>query len=177
MVKIITIGGTAGSGKSTIAKEIAVKTDIKHIIGTGFVREILKRELDVDAYNYHTYADVSNFTPYEFLVHQTELMKDSIEVCIDRAEREGTDIIIEGNHCIPWILNNHKVTNSFILYVVDKNHHWKYLHSSTHSKRIISDTEFERIREIQHQLVSLAQKYKVPAFEYHDAKRLILEEL
>ena len=177
MAKVILIGGTAGSGKSTTAREIASKVGINHVIGTGFIREILKKELDVDGYNYHTYDNVPNFTPYEFLAHQTELMKDAIDACIDRADREGTDIIIEGNHCIPWILNNHKVTNSFILYVVDKNAHWKYLHSSTHSKRVITESDFERIREIQEQLVGLAHKYNIPTFEYHNAKRLILEAL
>ena len=46
MDKIILIGGTAGTGKSTIARAIATKANINHVIGTGFIREILKKELN-----------------------------------------------------------------------------------------------------------------------------------
>jgi len=157
MNKIILIGGTVGTGKSTIARQIASKMNINHVIGTGFIREILCKELNIGAFYYHTYSNIPAFTPYEFLVHQTELMKDSVNACIDRAEKEGTSLIIEGNHCIPWIINNHKVTDSFILYVVDVDKHWSFLNSSTHSKRVITKQEFRRIREIQEALVGLAK--------------------
>jgi len=41
---IILIGGTAGTGKSTLARELSSRLKIDHRLGTGFMREVLRSE-------------------------------------------------------------------------------------------------------------------------------------
>jgi len=184
MKKIILIGGVAGTGKTSMARTICNDYNIDHRLGTGFIREIVKTETYSPSLNSHTYR-VSCQQSYNHLVNQAELLKDSIVACIDRAMREGTSLVIEGNHLIPWILFDSEALKylkrkgtlkCFILYVDDPKKHRKMVEGDTHKTRGISDEEFGRIIEMQESLMFLAKKYKIPvikAGDYEKVKKLL----
>jgi len=162
VTKIILIGGTAGTGKSSLSIGLCSKYKIPQKIATGFIREIIKNDNDV--LNSYTYS-LSENKGYKHLLEQTKLLKKAINLCIDRAFREGTSLIIEGTHVLPWIINNKHVTNSFMLYVEDKHLHKKMIEGKSHSKRVVTDEEFDNIRDIQKKLIVLSKKYNIPLVE------------
>ncbi len=41
---LILIGGTAGTGKTSLARKVSSRFSIDHRLGTGFVREIVKSQ-------------------------------------------------------------------------------------------------------------------------------------
>jgi len=172
MKKIILVGGVAGTGKTSIARRICQEYDIDHRIGTGFIREIVRCETKDKILNCHTYrVDCDN--PYNHLVKQAELMKESINACINRAHKEGTSLVIEGNHCLPWILENKNVTSAFILCVNDSRQHYEMVTGDTHKHRKMTEDEFGRIREMQEAIIFLAGKYNIPLVEFNDIKYVV----
>src|SRR5215471_1547226 len=111
---IVLIGGTAGTGKSTLARELAWEMRFDHRLGTGFLREVAKSYHSVE-----TAPDLYSLTfraekPIEHLIAQARLLKPAIEACIARARNEGTSLVIEGNHLIPAMYRDAPVD----LYVV-----------------------------------------------------------
>lgn len=181
--KIVLIGGVAGTGKTTIAKELAYRYGFYHRLGTGFIREIVKTETKNPVLDSHTYV-MSSKQAYHHLVDQTLVLKDSINACINRANDEGTSIVLEGNHLIPWVLENPNVTHSIILYVDDKEKHWKLLNGKSHKERFISDDDFKRVREMQYSLICLAEKNGVHLIEsgkdmnrvFYDIEKVIKDD-
>jgi len=161
---IILIGGVAGTGKTSLARKLCEEYEIDHRLGTGFIREIVKCEKGLKTLDCHTYL-ISTMQPYNHLAKQTDLMKESINACIDRADREGTDLVIEGNHCLPWVIDNPKVTHSVILYIDNENVHKSMVRGKTHSKREITEEEFGRIREMQESILYLAETNGTPYIE------------
>lgn len=159
--KVILIGGAAGTGKTTVAREAANKYNIHHRIGTGFIREIVKAETKNDCLDSHTYLLTSR-QAYSHLVDQTNAMLKSINACITRAGQEGTSLIIEGSHILPWLIKNKYITHSLILYIEDEKMHRVMLDGISHKERIITNDNFKRIREMQYSIVHLAEVNGVP---------------
>lgn len=174
--KVILIGGVAGTGKTTVAKELTYRYGIYHRIGTGFIREIVKTETNNEHLDCHTYLTTTE-QAYYHLLRQTHILKNSINACINRASREGTSLVLEGNHLIPWELENPHVTHSVILYVNDDKKHWLFLNGKSHKNRKITEDDFRRIREMQETLIFLAEKESVPLVECSGDFKDILEEV
>jgi len=177
MERIISIGGAAGTGKTTIAHKICYIYDISQRIGTGFIREVVKAETNNPYLNYNTYQPAFSKTSYENLVWQTNAISRAINSCIDRAVREGTSLVVEGTHMIPWILNNTNVTHSIILYVRNEARHFKMINGGTHTKREISKEDFKEVRKIQDELVSNAKFSGVPLIEVGRDEIKVIEDI
>jgi len=178
--KIILIGGVAGTGKTTIARELVYRYGIYQRIGTGFIREIVKNETSYqdkkETLDCHTYR-VSCQQPYNHLAKQADCIKDAINCCINRAHREGTSLVMEGNHCLPWLLDNPNITHSFILFVDDEKIHRKLLSGKSHKLRKITDEEFGRIKEMQESLIFLAEENNIPLIEAGRDLKVMLENV
>src|SRR5260370_15635411 len=98
---VILIGGTAGTGKSTLARELSSHFAIDHRIGTGFIREILKSQ-----HSEGTAPELYRFTlralrPIDNLIAQAERLRPAATTCITRAKKDGTTPVIAGNLPLP----------------------------------------------------------------------------
>ena len=118
MTKIILIGGASGTGKTTVATELCRKLGITHRITTGLIREIVKSSTGNKVLDSHTFSSIDK-PPFVHLQEQSNLMKDAINACINRSSKEGTSLIIEGDHLIPGFIDNKNVTSTFLLYIKD----------------------------------------------------------
>jgi 2-phosphoglycerate kinase len=176
MNKIVCIGGVAGTGKTSLAKVLSYKYGFYHRMGTGFIREIVKTAIKDPCLDCHTYL-VTCEQAYQHLKRQTLAMKDAINACINRAHREGTSLIMEGNHLIPWELENSNITHSIILEVTNSDIHWRILNGKSHKKRVISEDDFKRIREMQETLIFLAEKNNIPVVKADDGFKNVIEEV
>ncbi len=151
---IILIGGAAGTGKSSLARELCSKLEIAHRLGSGFIREMAKSFLPQEEnpflynYSFRPHADVS---PFENLYKQSEGIKDSIEGCISRAYNEGTSLVIEGVNIIPGLIRTDHVSLNMVLTIDDYDLHLDMVQGKTHHKRQINQEDFKNIREIQNE--------------------------
>ena len=104
---IILIGGTSGTGKTTIGNILLNELSIDHSIGTGWIREITSVWIDKEKYPElftHSFRPTTDLTPFEHFCEGTKSLLPSIKACIERARREGTSLIIEGVYLTPGLI-------------------------------------------------------------------------
>jgi 2-phosphoglycerate kinase len=117
MPLILLIGGTTGSGKSTISSELAYRLDITRHQSTDMMREIIRSYLSpqmVPTLGYSSFEawrglpgpvdgireTIENPVVAGFL-SQFAAMKLALEATIDRAIEERHHLILEGVHVVP----------------------------------------------------------------------------
>jgi 2-phosphoglycerate kinase len=114
---IVLIGGTTGSGKSTVSSDIAYRMDIGRIQSTDMMREIIRSYLTPQAVPTLSYSSFeawrglpspSEDSPQqqdapvvEGYLSQFTTLKPALEAAIARAVQEKQDLIIEGIHVLP----------------------------------------------------------------------------
>lgn len=115
---LILIGGTAGSGKSTVATEVANLLEIVRTQSTDLLREVMRTmipERIVPALHSssftawqtlpgHKEADKSDGLLADGYRAQAELLSIAIEAVIQRALKERVSLVLEGIHVSPWLL-------------------------------------------------------------------------
>lgn len=124
---IVLIGGATGSGKSTVSSDIAYRMEIARIQSTDMMREIIRAYLTPQAAPTLAY---SSFEAWHGLPEQPDTgdsddespiiagflsqfycMKPALEAAINRAAQEHHDLIIEGVHIVPTMLDLDRVTS------------------------------------------------------------------
>ncbi len=162
---ILLIGGTAGVGKTTIGKAVSEKYGIAHRIGTGFIREIVRNRIGKESKPVlFTYTFRSD-DPVKTIRSQAKILRKDILSVIKRAEKEGTSIIIEGNHLLPELFYGVKGTVLVILKVSNSKKHIRMLKGKTHAKRVIDNCDVTNITEIQDYLIKTSERKNVHLIE------------
>lgn len=160
---IILIGGAAGTAKTTIGKKLCHDLNINHRLGSGFIREMAKSYVPVEEnpylYNY-SFQPHDDVTPFDNLYKQSEVINESMEMCVQRAYNEGTSLLIEGVNVIPGLISTSNVSTAIIFSVQNAKTHYDMVSGDTHSKRSISDADFKKIRDIQESFIELAQTHQ-----------------
>jgi len=118
---IVLVGGTTGSGKSTVSAELAYRMNISRSQSTDMMREIIRAYLSpqmVPTLGYSSFEawrglpgsiegqslEIENLVIAGFL-SQFAAMKLALEATINRAIRERHRLIVEGVHIVPTELN------------------------------------------------------------------------
>jgi 2-phosphoglycerate kinase len=118
---IVLLGGTTGSGKSTVSAELAYRMNISRRQSTDMMREIIRAYLSpqvVPTLGYSSFEawrglpasiegqslEIENLVIAGFL-SQLAAMKLALEATINRAIRERYHLIVEGVHVVPTELN------------------------------------------------------------------------
>ncbi len=114
---IVLVGGTTGSGKSTVSAELAYRMNISRSQSTDMMREIIRAYLSpqmVPTLGYSSFEawrglpgsiegqslEIENLVIAGFL-SQFAAMKLALEATINRAIRERHHLIVEGVHVVP----------------------------------------------------------------------------
>ncbi len=113
---IILIGGATGTGKSTVAAEIAYRLGITRVTSTDFVRQTMRALFTPEflpAIHYSSF-DAGRALPtaqeeeIDPLLHgfleQTRHVLVGVQAAIDRSLEEGWSMVIEGVHLVPGML-------------------------------------------------------------------------
>jgi 2-phosphoglycerate kinase len=179
---ILLVGGATGTGKSTVATEIAYRLGITRVTSTDFVRQTMRAFFSKDfmpSIHYSSFeaGEARDDDDPERVLHgfldQTRNVLVGVRAAIDRVMEEGWSMVLEGVHLVPGMVKPEiegALVVQFVLAFDDveahASHFWLRDSSSGHAR------PFERyldalgdIREIQDYIVQRAEKAGVPVVE------------
>jgi len=185
---IMLIGGTAGSGKSTVAQQVATRLGITRVTSTDLIRQVMRAFFSpaLMPVLHHSSFDVpvgGLSLPGEAANHDLGLLgylEQSRQVCVgtnailERSERERVSTLIEGVHLVPGLIEPVDVSRSAVIdtvvYIDDEQTHRAHFTMrgmQTDGSRPVDHylRSFERIRQIQDYLVEQADRRGVPVLE------------
>ena len=97
--RLLILAGATGVGKSTAARQIAAASGFSRIISTDAIREIMRTCIDVDedpALHRSSFSRGENGEAVIDWQRTCEAVEHGITATIERARREGIDLLIEG---------------------------------------------------------------------------------
>ena len=188
---IVLIGGSTGTGKSTVAAEVAHRLGITRVASTDFIRQtrraFFSREF-MPTIHYSSFEagegiddDATGDATIAGFLDQCRHVCVGVEAAIERALQEGWSMVLEGVHLVPGLLPE-EVEGALIAHVVieiaDEDMHRVHFHVrdvTTGGIRAM-DKYLERlddIRRIQTYIVGRARRQEVPVVENANVERTI----
>jgi 2-phosphoglycerate kinase len=104
---ILLVGGATGTGKSTVATEVAHRLGINRVTSTDVVRQTLRAFFTPDhmpAIHASSFDAGDGDSLVGGFVEQTSTVLVAIEATIERALEEGWSMVVEGVHLVPGML-------------------------------------------------------------------------
>jgi 2-phosphoglycerate kinase len=104
---IVLIGGATGTGKSTVATEVAHRLGIHRITSTDDVRQTLRAfftPAEKASIHRSSYDAPPGQTLVDAFLWQTAEVLVAVEAAVSRAVLEGWSMIVEGVHIVPGML-------------------------------------------------------------------------
>jgi 2-phosphoglycerate kinase len=179
---IVLVGGATGTGKSSVATEIAYRLGITRVTSTDFVRQTMRAFFSRDfmpSIHYSSFeaGQARDEDDPERVLHgfldQTRNVLVGVRAAIDRVLQEGWSMVLEGVHLVPGMIPaqiDGALVVQFVLAIEELEAHASHFwlrDSGTGGVR-----PFERyldslgdIREIQDYIVARAEKTNVPVIE------------
>ena len=180
---VILIGSASGIGKSTIAARLAKELDIKHLIESDFIRAVVRGIIGKEyaptlhSSSYEAYKSLRNkskYDNYEELVaagfdDHASYVIPALEKVIRRAITDFDDIIIEGVHLVPGLIDIEQFYEDaniyfFILSSDEESHKQRFVKRAIQIHRGGKQLEFfTENRIIHNHLLSQAEKFNATA--------------
>ena len=194
---VILIGSASGIGKSTVAAELAKTLNIKHLVETDFIREVVRGIIGKEyapalhSSSYNAYSSLRNQENYK---NQAELINagfeehasfvlPAVERVIDRAIKDHDDIILEGVHLIPGFIDIEQFTDKasvffFILSSDEEDHKNRFVKRAMEIRRGGKQLDyFKENRIIHDHLIEQAQKHNVPIIKSYEIESTVKKML
>lgn len=181
---LILIGGYAGTGKSTLARQLAGVFTHSEVLCTPLIRSVLRSTPahKNDAYlEHHTYnLDLvdKNIDIVSAYLKQVEPIADAIHSFLNFCASEKQMWIIEGNHVLPGLYKepSKAILIEAYLKLDDVTVHRKMMGGPTHN-RSLTGAEFSNGRQIHNYIVSAVQAHEKQLYEYDEAFRRLLRHI
>ena len=192
---IILIGGATGTGKSTVATEIAYRLGITRVTSTDFVRQTMRAlftqeflpAIHTSSFDAGSALPSAQEEEVDPLLHgfleQTRHVLVGVQAAIDRALEEGWSMVLEGVHLVPGMLPK-KIQGALVVQCVlgiddaeaHASHFWIRDTDSDgvrpYEKYLDS---FDDIRLVQTYIMGRARKHDVPVIENGNIEEAIGE--
>lgn len=179
---VILIGSASGIGKSTIASHLAKELQIKHLIESDFIRAVVRGIIGKEyapalhSSSYDAYKNLrnkANFQSYDDLVsagfdEHASYVLPGLEKIIQRAITDYDDIIIEGVHLVPGLIDIEQFRDYaeiyfFILSSDEESHKERFVKRALQIHRGGKQLDFFTENRIIHDhLLRQAEKNNVP---------------
>ena len=166
---VILIGSASGIGKSTIAAELAKTLNIKHLIESDFIRAVVRGIIGKEyapalhSSSYDAYKNLRNknrYNGYDDLVsagfdEHASYVIPALEKVIQRAITDYDDIIIEGVHLVPGLINTEQFEDYaniyfFVLSSDEESHKERFVKRAVQIHRGGKQLDFFRENRIIH---------------------------
>jgi 2-phosphoglycerate kinase len=198
---ILLLGGATGTGKSSMATELAYRLGISRITSTDVVRQVMRAFFApglMPALHYSSFEagaglkmpmpdpDQGDRALYGF-IQQAEQVAVGAAAVVDRAVQEGLSTVLEGVHLVPGLVEVPEHTSATVVHVLlaiedEEAHQSHFVARDSHSggARALDRylRHFGEIRRIQDYLMARAERMGVPVIDGSDgeqALRLVLD--
>ncbi len=180
---ILLIGGATGTGKSTVATDVAHRLGINRVTSTDIVRQTLRAVL---APEYMPSIHRSSFdglgdTLVEAFLEQTNHVLVAVEASVERAVEEGWSMVVEGVHLVPGMLPLDIADATLVqcvLAIEDEEAHASHFwirDATSHGMRPVKKylERLADIRRLQEFIVERAREMGVPVIENRSMKETV----
>ena len=101
--RLVLISGATGAGKTTLAKLVAHEMGMARIASSDTIREVMRATAGSPdpALNRSSYGRGDVGDPATDWEDAAKAVQPGIEAVVERARRQGVDLVIEGVHLIP----------------------------------------------------------------------------
>jgi 2-phosphoglycerate kinase len=189
MPLIVLIGGTTGTGKSTIASEVAHRLGITRVTSSDFIRETMRAFFSYDempaihssSFEAGSSVEGGDDPLIAGFVEQSRHVCVGVDAAMRRSLTEGWSMVLEGVHLVPGMVPA-SLDGALILHVIieiaNEDAHRMHFHvrdTATGGVRAM-DKYLERIddiRRIQSFLVERARREGVEVVENANVERAI----
>jgi 2-phosphoglycerate kinase len=182
---ILLVGGATGTGKSTVATDVAYRLGITRVTSTDFVRQTMRaffsREF-MPAIHHSSFEagratagdeDDGNQAVIDGFMEQTREVIVGVRASIERALEEGWSMVLEGVHLVPGMLPKQiegALVVECVLAIDDADAHASHFWiRDTDTERVRPYEKyldcFDDIRLIQTYILGRARKHGVPVIE------------
>jgi 2-phosphoglycerate kinase len=181
---IVLVGGTTGTGKSTLATEIAYRLGITRVTSTDFVRQTMRAFFSHDfmpSIHYSSFDAGSAFSSGDDtadpmlagFLDQCRNVLVGVGASIERALQEGWSMVLEGVHLVPGMLPldyGEALVVQCVLAIEDEAEHAGHFwirDASTDGLRPVRKylDRLSDIRRLQEFIVARAERAGVPVIE------------
>jgi 2-phosphoglycerate kinase len=190
---IVLIGGSTGTGKSTLAAEVAHRLGITRVASTDFIRQTMRAFFSKEfmpTIHYSSFeagegvdGDVTGDPTILGFVDQCRHVCVGVEAAMERALAEGWSMVLEGVHLVPGILPA-ELEGALVVHVVveiaDEEVHRVHFHVRDVTTGGIRAMEkylarLDDIRRIQTYIVGRARRESVLVVENTNVDRTVDE--
>jgi 2-phosphoglycerate kinase len=179
---IVLVGGATGTGKSTVATEVAHRLGITRVTSTDFVRQTLRAffsEEFMPSIHYSSFEAAPSVPEHRDgdpdllgFLDQTRNVLVGVKASIERALQEGFSLVLEGVHLVPGMLP--PIEGALIVQCVlaisspevHSTHFW-IRDAVSEGVRPVDRylSRLDKIRKIQDHIVERARRNGVPVVE------------
>jgi 2-phosphoglycerate kinase len=173
------VGGATGTGKSTVATEVAHRLGITRVTSTDFIRQTIRAFFSYRSMPSVHHSSFEGDPPLISFLDQTRNVLVGVDASIDRALTEGWSMVLEGVHLVPGMMPD-AIEGALVVHAVlqiesDEVHrsHFHVRDTSTGGVRAMDKYlgQLDEIRAIQEYLVERAEKHGVPVIESSNGER------
>jgi len=180
---MVFVGGATGTGKSTVATELAYRFGITRVTSTDFVRQTMRaffsrafmpsiHQSSFEAGDAYPDAD----DPLEFgFMQQARNVLVGVRASSERALEEGWSLVLEGVHLVPGLLpgpRDDALLVPCLLSIEDETAHAQHFLARDAGTQRPTEKYLDRfaeIRRLQEFLVARAEREGVPVIENESA--------
>jgi 2-phosphoglycerate kinase len=182
---VILVGGATGTGKSTVATEIAYRLGITRVTSTDFVRQTMR------AFFSHEFMPSIHYSSFEAgiavpdaddpliagFLEQSRQVLVGVRASIERALEEGWSMVLEGVHLVPGLLPDaleSALVTASVLRITDETAHAQHFFTRDSGENRPMTKYLDRFREIrrlQEYIVGRAERVGTPVIENESAER------
>jgi 2-phosphoglycerate kinase len=184
---ILLVGGATGTGKSTVATDVAYRLGITRVTSTDFVRQTMRAFFSREFMPaiHHSSFEAGRATAgddedgadaqavIDGFMEQTREVLVGVRAAIDRALEEGWSMVLEGVHLVPGMLPKEiegALVVECVLAIDDAEAHASHFWIRDTDSEGVRPYEkyldcFDDIRLIQTYILGRARKHGVPVIE------------
>jgi 2-phosphoglycerate kinase len=181
---VVLIGGSTGTGKSTVATEVAYRLGITRVTSTDFIRQTMRAFFSSD---FMPSIHYSSFEAHQALrepdeaqdplvagfLEQTRNVAVGMRASIERCLEEGWSMVLEGVHVVPGLLHEPASRALFVqcvLQIADEEAHAAHFFhrdlTSDERRPVLKYLDhLDAIRHIQEYVVARAKRLGVPVID------------
>jgi 2-phosphoglycerate kinase len=173
---VILVGGATGTGKSTVATEIAYRLGITRVTSTDFIRQTMRAFFSHEFMPSVHHSSFEGEPLVETFMEQSRTVLVGVRASIERALQEGWSIVLEGVHLVPGLVPlelEGAVVSSCVLRISDETAHAQHFftrEAGTQRPMAKYLDRFDSIRRLQELLVSRAVATGTPVVENETAE-------